>query len=70
MLSTESKSSSNSRISNISGNSNNGGIPLSKNSLQVLERRYLIKNQKGKPVEKPNEMFRRITKNIAEADAF
>ncbi len=69
MLSTENKSSSNSRISNISGNSNNGGIPLSENSLQVLERRYLIKNEKGKPVEKPNEMFRRIAKNIAEADA-
>ena len=43
-------------------------LRLSENALRVLERRYLAKDEKGKPVESPEEMFRRVAKNIARAD--
>ena len=42
---------------------------LSKNALLILEQRYLKKNIKGKATEKPEELFRRVAKNIAQADA-
>ncbi len=45
-------------------------LELTENSLTVLERRYLIKDDNGMPVETPVEMFRRVAKNIARADAF
>jgi len=41
---------------------------LSKNALTILEQRYLKKNSKGKAIEKPEDMFRRVAKNIAMAD--
>ena len=41
---------------------------LSKNALTILEQRYLKKNSKGKVIEKPEDMFRRVAKNIAMAD--
>lgn len=41
---------------------------LSLNAMKVLERRYLRKNEKGEVVETPAEMFRRVAKNIAQAD--
>ncbi|MBI3036056.1 adenosylcobalamin-dependent ribonucleoside-diphosphate reductase [Candidatus Woesearchaeota archaeon] len=44
-------------------------IKLSKNALIILENRYLIKNNKGKVIEKPEDLFRRVAKNIAQADA-
>ncbi len=40
----------------------------SDNSLAVLERRYLAKDEGGKVVEKPDEMFRRVAKHIALAE--
>jgi len=43
-------------------------INLSKNALTILENRYLIKNNKGKVIEKPEDLFRRVAKNIAQAD--
>lgn len=43
-------------------------ISLSKNALTILEQRYLKKNKKGKAIEKPEEMFRRVARNIALAD--
>ncbi len=42
---------------------------LTQNALKVLEKRYLKKNEEGKIVETPDELFRRISKAIASADA-
>lgn len=44
-------------------------LNLSKNALTILEQRYLIKNSKGRVIEKPEDMFRRVAHNIASADA-
>ena len=44
-------------------------ITLSKNALMILEQRYLIKNSKGRVIEKPEDLFKRVAKNIAQADA-
>lgn len=43
-------------------------IPLTENAIKVLERRYLKKNDKGKVIEKPEDMFHRVAENIASAD--
>ncbi len=45
------------------------GIKIYYKSKVVLEERYLRKNEKGEIVETPEEMFRRIARNIASADA-
>jgi len=42
---------------------------LSKNALFILEQRYLIKNKKGHVIERPEDLFRRVAKNISLADA-
>ena len=44
-------------------------INLSKNALLILEQRYLKKNSKGKAIENPEDLFKRVAKNIAQADA-
>ena len=41
---------------------------LSKNAVTVLEKRYLRKDQNGKVLEKPVDMFRRVANSIAHAD--
>src|SRR3972149_10454999 len=41
---------------------------FSQNAIKVLEKRYLAKNDKGEVVETPLEMFRRVARNIAQAD--
>lgn len=43
-------------------------ISLSDNAMIVLSKRYLKKNEKGKIVESPEEMFYRVAENIAQAD--
>ncbi|MGB9714967.1 MAG: vitamin B12-dependent ribonucleotide reductase [Thermodesulfovibrionales bacterium] len=43
-------------------------IGLTPNSLKVLERRYLKKDESGKVVETPEELFRRVAKAVASAD--
>ncbi|HOP31760.1 MAG TPA: vitamin B12-dependent ribonucleotide reductase [Candidatus Hydrothermia bacterium] len=42
-----------------------GGLQISENALKVLEKRYLLKNEKGEIVETPEGMFRRVAKSIA-----
>jgi ribonucleoside-diphosphate reductase alpha chain len=44
------------------------GLHLSKNAKTVLARRYLRKDEHGKPVESPAQMFRRVARHIARAD--
>ncbi len=41
---------------------------LTANALTVLTRRYLEKDELGKVVESPDEMFRRVARNVASAD--
>ncbi len=43
-------------------------IDLTENAVAVLKKRYLKKNEKGEPVERPIEMFRRVASNIAEGE--
>jgi ribonucleoside-diphosphate reductase alpha chain len=45
-----------------------GLVTLSQNARTVLEKRYLVKDTSGKPVEKPEDMFWRVATNVAEAD--
>jgi ribonucleoside-diphosphate reductase alpha chain len=44
------------------------GIKLSDNALRVLERRYLAKDGKGKVIETPQALFRRVARHIASAE--
>ena len=46
----------------------NTDLPLTNNALVVLARRYLKKDEQGKVVETPEEMFRRVASTIAMAD--
>jgi len=43
-------------------------IPLSDNARLVLERRYLAKDDAGAPTETPEQLFRRVAHNIAQAE--
>jgi len=42
---------------------------LSPNSLKVLQKRYLKKNDSGEAIELPSDMFIRVAENIASAEA-
>ena len=44
------------------------GLGFTSNSLKVLEKRYLKKNEEGKIVETPHELFKRVARSIASAD--
>jgi ribonucleoside-diphosphate reductase alpha chain len=43
-------------------------VRLSSNAITVLEKRYLVKDEAGKPVETPEDLFWRVARTIAEAD--
>ena len=43
-------------------------VRLSSNAITVLEKRYLVKDEAGKPVEAPEDLFWRVARTIAEAD--
>jgi len=43
-------------------------LKLDVNALKVLEERYLLKNEAGKIIETPTQLFRRVAKTIAEQD--
>ena len=42
---------------------------LSANAMAVLERRYLAKDRDGNTIEDPDGMFRRVARNLAQAEA-
>ncbi len=44
-------------------------LKISPNALRVLARRYLRKGEDGKPIERPKDMFARVARTIASADA-
>src|SRR5438034_9445289 len=43
-------------------------LDLNANALTVLERRYLVKDDQGKPVERPQDLFWRVARTIAAPD--
>jgi ribonucleoside-diphosphate reductase alpha chain len=43
-------------------------LQLSPNALTVLERRYLVKDESGRPAELPEDLFWRVARNIAAPD--
>ena len=43
---------------------------LTKNAMTVLEKRYLKRDLQGNVIETPEEMYRRVAKNVAQADRF
>ncbi|MBI2952689.1 MAG: adenosylcobalamin-dependent ribonucleoside-diphosphate reductase [Chloroflexi bacterium] len=45
------------------------GLRLSPNALYILEKRYLLKNERREVIETPEELFHRVAKNVAAADA-
>lgn len=44
-------------------------LPFTENALTVLRKRYLRKGTAGLPIESPVEMFRRVARTVAAADA-
>lgn len=45
------------------------GLHLSPNALKVLEKRYLKKDEEGKVVETPENLFLRVARSVAAADS-
>jgi len=57
-----------SQINHVSKDRDNNSITLSPNALKVLEKRYLTKNEDGKIVETPSQLFERVARHVASAD--
>ncbi|MBI5213135.1 MAG: adenosylcobalamin-dependent ribonucleoside-diphosphate reductase [Nitrospirae bacterium] len=45
-------------------------MELTENALKILNARYLLKDEKGGVIETPEQMFRRVARNVAEAEKF
>src|SRR2546430_7425624 len=45
-----------------------GTLDLSPNAITVLERRYLVKDDQGRPAERPEDLFWRVARTVAEPD--
>jgi ribonucleoside-diphosphate reductase alpha chain len=45
-----------------------GPVALSRNARTVLEKRYLVKNERGQAVERPEDLFWRVSTVVADAD--
>ena len=43
-------------------------VRLSPNAITVLEKRYLLKDETGAPIEGPRDLFWRVARTVAEAD--
>jgi len=43
-------------------------MELSDNAMTLLQDRYLMKDERGEVIETPEDMFKRVAKNIAQAD--
>ncbi len=43
-------------------------VRLSPNAITVLEKRYLLKDESGAPVETPRDLFQRVARTVADAD--
>jgi ribonucleoside-diphosphate reductase alpha chain len=43
-------------------------MELTENALKVLKARYLLKDEKGNVIEKPEDMFRRVAHNVAKVE--
>lgn len=43
-------------------------VRLSPNAITVLEKRYLLKDETGAPVESPRDLFLRVAQTVADAD--
>ena len=56
------------KVKDMSGKARLHQVKISENALKVLEKRYLKKDKEGKIVETPQDMFRRVARNIASAD--
>src|SRR2546423_2912049 len=52
----------------MTASSRTGTLDLSPNAVTVLERRYLLKDDHGKPVEQPEDLFWRVARTIAEPE--
>src|SRR5438034_2638114 len=52
----------------MTASSRTGTLDLSPNAVTVLERRYLVKDDHGHPVELPEDLFSRVARTIAEPD--
>ena len=52
----------------MTASSRTGTLDLSPNAVTVLERRYLVKDDQGAPVEQPEDLFWRVARTIAEPD--
>jgi ribonucleoside-diphosphate reductase alpha chain len=51
-----------------SASAQRSALQLSDNALTVLERRYLIKDEAGRPTETPADLFWRVARTVAAAD--